>query len=59
MDSCLDYRDLPRGIVISMVGITTVYVLTNAAYFSVLTTEELLTSDAVALVICRLLFFFS
>ena len=43
-------RDLPRGIVIAMLAITGIYVMTNVAFFAVLTIDELLTSDAVALV---------
>lgn len=42
-------RDLPRAVWISMLLVTAIYVLTNMAYFSVLTPAELLQSDAVAL----------
>ena len=34
-----------------MVSVTAIYVLTNMAYFSVLTPDQLIASDAVALVI--------
>ena len=42
-------RDLPRTVWISMCSVTGIYVLTNMAYFSVLSPEELIASDAVAL----------
>ncbi|XP_063236200.1 large neutral amino acids transporter small subunit 2 isoform X2 [Bacillus rossius redtenbacheri] len=42
------YKNLPRAISISMPMVTVVYVLTNVAYFAVLTKEELLSSNAVA-----------
>ena len=43
-------RDLPIAVWIAMTLVTAIYVLTNSAYFAVLTPEELLSSDAVALV---------
>lgn len=41
-------RNLPRAICISMPVVTVVYVITNVAYFAVLSSEEILASDAVA-----------
>lgn len=43
-------RNLPRAIYISIPLVTLVYTLTNIAYFSSMTPEELLTSNAVAVV---------
>ncbi|XP_011178645.1 Y+L amino acid transporter 2 [Zeugodacus cucurbitae] len=42
------YRNLPRAICISMPVVTLIYVVTNIAYFSVLTPEVIITSSAVA-----------
>ncbi|UYV80515.1 SLC7A6 [Cordylochernes scorpioides] len=42
------YRNLPRAIFISLPAVTIIYVLTNLAYFAVLTTSEILSSNAVA-----------
>ncbi|KAJ0049994.1 hypothetical protein NL108_009952, partial [Boleophthalmus pectinirostris] len=41
-------RTLPLAICISMAVVTSCYVLTNVAYFSVMSVDELLASDAVA-----------
>ncbi|XP_072292004.1 cystine/glutamate transporter [Eucyclogobius newberryi] len=41
-------RTLPLAICISMAVVTTFYVLTNVAYFTVMSVDELLASDAVA-----------
>ena len=43
-------KNLPRAIYISMPLVTLVYVLANVAYFAVLSTSEILASDAVAVV---------
>jgi len=44
------YKNLPRAIYISMPLCTVVYLLANMAYYAVLTPEELMSADAVALV---------
>lgn len=42
------YKNLPRAICISMPVVTLVYTLTNVAYFAVLSSDEILSSSAVA-----------
>lgn len=42
-------KNLPRGIFISIATTTTVYLLTNMAYFAVLSKEEMINSKAVAI----------
>ncbi|KAH8351653.1 hypothetical protein KR059_010641 [Drosophila kikkawai] len=42
------YRNLPKAICISMPVVTIIYMITNIGYFSVLSPDEILSSDAVA-----------
>ncbi|XP_055940600.1 large neutral amino acids transporter small subunit 2-like isoform X3 [Argiope bruennichi] len=42
------FRNLPRAIYISLPLVTVIYFLANVAYFAVLTPDEILTSNAVA-----------
>uniref|UniRef100_H3CD31 Solute carrier family 7 member 11 n=1 Tax=Tetraodon nigroviridis TaxID=99883 RepID=H3CD31_TETNG len=44
----LPFRTVPRAIFISMALVTTCYVLTNVAYYTVMSAKELLASQAVA-----------
>lgn len=44
------HRNLPRAIYISIPLVTLVYTMTNIAYFSSMTPQELLASNAVAVV---------
>ncbi|XP_069953935.1 Y+L amino acid transporter 2-like [Cherax quadricarinatus] len=43
-------RNVPRAIIISLTSITMIYILTNVAYFAVLTPSQMLSSAAVAVV---------
>jgi len=53
--SLLYYRNLPRAILISMPIVTIVYLLANIAYFAAMSPEDLLASDAVAVVCASIL----
>ena len=44
------YRDMPRAIYISIPIVTIIYVMTNIAYFTVISPAEVAQSDAVAVV---------
>jgi len=48
-------RTLPRAIFLSMFTVIVAYVLANMAYFSVMTPQEILDSDAVAVVSSKML----
>lgn len=50
-------RDMPRAIYISIPIVTIIYVLTNIAYFSIVSPAEMLTSNAVAVVCYNLLLY--
>lgn len=44
------YRNLPRAIYISLPLVTVIYVLANMAYLAVLSSSEMIASDAIAVV---------
>lgn len=41
-------KNMPRAIVVSITSVTLIYILANTAYFAVLTKEQILESDAIA-----------
>lgn len=41
-------RTMPRAIILSITSITLIYILTNVAYFALLTRQQILQSDAIA-----------
>lgn len=47
------YKNLPRAIYISLPLVTAIYVLANMAYLAVLSKDEMLASDAIAVVRTR------
>lgn len=49
---CFLFRNVPLAICTSMVIVTVGYVLTNVAYFTTISPEDLLMSKAVAVVSC-------
>lgn len=44
------YRNIPLSIVVSLIVVTACYILTNVSYYAVLTPQEILGSEAVAVV---------
>lgn len=44
------YKNLPRAIYISLPLVTAIYVLANVAYLAVLTPQEMIASNAIAVV---------
>lgn len=44
------FRNLPKAIAISCTVVTFVYFMTNVAFYTVLSTKEILNSEAVAVV---------
>ncbi len=45
------FKNLPRAIYISLPLVTVIYVLANTAYCAVLTSQQMIASDAIAVVI--------
>ena len=49
MHACI-YRNMPIAVMFAVLAATFLYVMTNVSYFTVLSPEELLASDTVAIV---------
>lgn len=50
LSACCHLRNIPLAIICSMVTVTVCYVLVNVAYYTMMTADELLVSEAVAVV---------
>ena len=50
VDRALCFRNIPLGLGISLLVVTVLYLLTNVAYFSVISPQEMIGSQAVVMV---------